>query len=435
MQSPNFLSQKVDTDNSLASSTADQLRSRQIELLYDQSVTVIPVMMAIAMVTTVAYWDLLDKSRLLTWLVALMLLSLVRLTSAFRYKKQAPPVSHNAPWLHLYLVGLFLSACLWESLVFMVIMQLSLHDSAILLLVLVGLAAGSSAYLIVLKRAYLTLLVPYLLPVGFYLVFTAHDSWHVVGWTILIVFGFLIVTSIRPHQNLNQGLLLHLEKLSLLEQLKQEKQEIERLNIKLNMDIDEIREKEQELMQARDRAERMARQMERLSSQDGLTGIANRRRMDENLRVEWSRSLREQTPLSMILCDVDRFKHYNDTYGHEAADSALQRIAEILDSVCRRGGDLAARYENDEFGIILPNTEHEHAVELAEQLRAEVEALQIHHVQSNVPQVLTISFGVASAVAETELSAAVLIANADKALNAAKNLGRNQVASSCQSMS
>lgn len=167
--------------------------------------------------------------------------------------------------------------------------------------------------------------------------------------------------------------------------------------------------------------------LQRLISIDNLTQVANRRRFDEYLDQEWNCMLRERSPLSLILCDVDFFKAYNDTYGHQAGDRCLQQIAKVLENTPKRSTDLVARYGGEEFAVILPNTSLEGAVQLAERMRAEVKALSIPHTHSPIGQTVTLSMGVAHAIAHSDSNYEALIANADAALYKAKNLGRDRV--------
>lgn len=171
------------------------------------------------------------------------------------------------------------------------------------------------------------------------------------------------------------------------------------------------------------------RELRRLSSVDGLTGIANRRCFDETLAREWRRAMRNQQPLSLVLIDVDAFKQYNDGYGHQDGDTCLKTVASTLAQALRRPTDLAARYGGEEFAAILSDTSPEGAAALAEAMRAAVEAQGIPHRHSPAGPVVTISLGVASCVPDRgdESGYLALIKAADRALYAAKADGRNTV--------
>jgi diguanylate cyclase (GGDEF)-like protein/PAS domain S-box-containing protein len=166
-------------------------------------------------------------------------------------------------------------------------------------------------------------------------------------------------------------------------------------------------------------------ELQRLACVDGLTQVANRRRFDEYLHTEWHRLAREQQPLSLILCDIDYFKLYNDTYGHLAGDYCLQRVAEVLRQSVRRTADLVARYGGEEFALILPNTNLRGAIFVAEVVRQGVRQLKIPHLSSPVSQYVTLSLGVACQIPTPNHSNQKLIAIADEALYQAKAEGRN----------
>jgi diguanylate cyclase (GGDEF)-like protein len=162
---------------------------------------------------------------------------------------------------------------------------------------------------------------------------------------------------------------------------------------------------------------------------DGLTAVANRRKFDEELALDWRQCLREQTALSVILIDVDHFKHYNDRYGHLKGDSALQAVAKALGSAIRRPYDLLARYGGEEFACVLPNTNLIDAINIAECMQAAVRALKLEHLDSAIGQVLTVSLGLATVVPTADATSATVVAEADRQLYQAKQAGRARVSS------
>ncbi|MBD2098527.1 EAL domain-containing protein [Trichocoleus sp. FACHB-591] len=168
-------------------------------------------------------------------------------------------------------------------------------------------------------------------------------------------------------------------------------------------------------------------ELQRLASSDGLTQVANRRCFDEYLAQEWQRLAREQAPLSLILCDVDCFKLYNDTYGHLAGDDALRQVAQAIAQAVKRPADLVARYGGEEFAIILPNTDAVAAAAVATEIQAKIKTLQLLHISSQVTGFVTLSLGVATTIPQSKSSAATLIAAADQGLYRAKAQGRNRL--------
>ncbi len=160
---------------------------------------------------------------------------------------------------------------------------------------------------------------------------------------------------------------------------------------------------------------------------DSLTQIANRRRFDEYITQEWSRCAREREYLSLILCDVDYFKAYNDTYGHQAGDNCLYQVAQGIDRAVKRPADVAFRYGGEEFAIILPYTEGQGAIRVAEGIHQHIRDLQIPHRASEIGNTVSISLGVSSIIPDTRTSPHTLIAAADAALYDSKLKGRNRV--------
>jgi diguanylate cyclase (GGDEF)-like protein len=191
-------------------------------------------------------------------------------------------------------------------------------------------------------------------------------------------------------------------------------------------------------------------ELHRLASVDGLTGVANRRAFDAAMDHEWRRACRSKASLSLLMIDVDYFKRFNDSYGHQAGDDCLRTVAAILAETSRRPGEVVARYGGEEFAVILPSCDQATAVKFAEKLRANVFARQLPHAASDVSDVVTISVGVATLMLDCVTvgkqhpgwngpcpsattcrdGATILISVADNALYEAKRAGRNRVACS-----
>lgn len=175
------------------------------------------------------------------------------------------------------------------------------------------------------------------------------------------------------------------------------------------------------------------RQLETLANQDGLTGIANRRSFDFLMERHFAQAMRQHTLLSVVLCDVDHFKAYNDNYGHLAGDACLRQIGSALVHCCKRATDFAARYGGEEFAVLLPDTSSEGALQVIERARHDVVNLAIPHEHSPTKNVVTFSAGIATYVNGRDNVPTQLIARADEALYRAKDLGRNR--SVCASLS
>jgi diguanylate cyclase (GGDEF)-like protein/PAS domain S-box-containing protein len=165
--------------------------------------------------------------------------------------------------------------------------------------------------------------------------------------------------------------------------------------------------------------------LQKLASQDGLTGVANRRSFDDTLETEWRRTMRDSQPLSLLMVDVDRFKNYNDAYGHQAGDECLKILAKTMYDQMQRASDMVARYGGEEFAVILPNIPYSELLAIAERLRAAVENLSLLFPESAFGHV-TVSIGGATVFPSSKGRPGELVAYADAALYQAKHAGRNR---------
>ena len=213
---------------------------------------------------------------------------------------------------------------------------------------------------------------------------------------------------------------------------------LERTNTAYQAEIESRKAAEQEVLEHKENLEELVedrtaelqianKRLEELSRVDGLTGIANRRRLDEELDREWKRMLREKRPLSVVLSDIDHFKLYNDTYGHQGGDECLIRVAQAIKETVNRPGDLTARYGGEEFCLVLPETNGLGAMKIAERVRKNVFELNLEHKSSPVAEVVSLSLGVATLIPDIGSHPSVLLEAADRALYQAKGNGRNRV--------
>ncbi|MGB3311417.1 MAG: diguanylate cyclase [Nodosilinea sp.] len=167
-------------------------------------------------------------------------------------------------------------------------------------------------------------------------------------------------------------------------------------------------------------------ELKRISNTDGLTQIANRRCLDHQLAQEWRRLQRERQPLALILCDIDYFKQFNDTFGHPSGDCCLVAVAQALRSCLKRPADFVARYGGEEFVVLLPNTELAGAVEVVEQIQDAIAALQIAHSYPTSTSQITLSFGLHVVVPHPCVHSSEAMIQTDQALYTAKKAGRNR---------
>lgn len=182
-----------------------------------------------------------------------------------------------------------------------------------------------------------------------------------------------------------------------------------------------------QLQQQKQQLESVNRALQYLATYDSLTEVRNRHSFNEYLDTEWRRLAREEAPLSLIMCDIDYFKLYNDTYGHQAGDECLRQVAAVIQHSVKRAADLVARYGGEEFVVVLPNTDIEGATCVAEMIAQQVRALQIAHAKSAVSEYVTLSLGVACCIPAPKSQPGALIALADESLYQAKASGRDRV--------
>jgi diguanylate cyclase (GGDEF)-like protein/PAS domain S-box-containing protein len=182
-----------------------------------------------------------------------------------------------------------------------------------------------------------------------------------------------------------------------------------------------------QLQQQKQQLESVNRALQYLATYDSLTEVKNRHSFNQYLDTEWRRLAREEAPLSLIMCDIDYFKLYNDTYGHQAGDECLRQVAAVIQHSVKRAADLVARYGGEEFVVVLPNTDIEGATCVAEMIAQQVRALQIVHAKSAVSEYVTLSLGVACCIPAPKDQPEALIALADESLYQAKASGRDRV--------
>jgi diguanylate cyclase (GGDEF)-like protein len=245
--------------------------------------------------------------------------------------------------------------------------------------------------------------------------FVHSTAYYALGVALLLLYSHQAVVMAQSRRVLANQIRLRVENALLAAQLSAQAE-------KTSAELERRMDTERVLRASRDKAERM-------SGTDSLTDIANRRYFDRRLKQEISRAFRERTQLSLVLCDIDFFKQYNDTYGHQQGDECIKSLARVLTGFCRRGGDLAARTGGEEFALLLPNTDHAAALRLAENARTAFDGLAIVHAGSTLKANATASFGVATVVPAHLEAGDALIGRADQALYLAKSRGRNQVVS------
>lgn len=197
--------------------------------------------------------------------------------------------------------------------------------------------------------------------------------------------------------------------------------------LRLKHEVDRRKSRERELLEASHQLSDLNRILATVSMIDSLTGIPNRRCFDENFEQEWKRTFRNGGNITLIIGDIDYFKQYNDTYGHQGGDTCLAHVAQTLKACLKRPGDLVARYGGEEFALVLPQTNALQATTICNNIQASLLTLGLEHTGSKVSPNVTLSMGVASTEPSvTGISREVLLTHADRALYEAKKMGRNR---------
>lgn len=201
--------------------------------------------------------------------------------------------------------------------------------------------------------------------------------------------------------------------------VRNEQGEVEAL-VGFMFDISERKKNEQKLLE-------LQRELERLSFKDGLTGVGNRRHFENVLEREWQQARENRQPLSVVMIDIDFFKQYNDRYGHVAGDDCLRRVGRLLDTATGRPRDFLARFGGEEFVLVLPDTDADTALRIAERCRELIAAEAISHENSPASRMLTVSMGVGTRVPDDDAPPLSFIAEVDRSLYLAKQRGRDRI--------
>lgn len=361
------------------------------------------------------------------WLAVYLLVFCLRSWMISRFT-HAPFESKNYAFaLNSHLLFSTISGLLWALIGIYILAEMDTADSIIILLMVGGMISGVVATNSVLLKAYFAFSIPAAVPVIVYMLVSDISRMKFMAGALTVFLLFLSYSALRLNKLVVKSLAYQFDNLQLLQELEKEKNHVTMLAGNLEFDLARRKKTEEQLKIEKEKAEQLVQSLLAISTLDGLTGIPNRRHFDSAIAKEWNRASRTGTPISLIMCDIDHFKTYNDNYGHQKGDNCLIRIALLLQEHARREGDMAARYGGEEFVIILPATSLDNAREIAEQMRIAIEELSIPHRFSSPENIVTASFGVATIIPRPDQQPRVLISRADKALYLAKQQGRNRV--------
>jgi diguanylate cyclase (GGDEF)-like protein len=370
-----------------------------------------------AIITAVIFWNTSSRPVIAVWTCIYLVIYAIRNFLIYRYNAAAAETRNHRRDFQIHLLFSAIVGLAWSAISIYLLAAEDLASSIVIILILGGIIAGTVATNTAKLSAFFAFSLPIAIPVVLFLLSI-----------ILAVFClFISFSAYRLNKLVIESLAYQFDNLQLLNELEQEKNQVTRLYSNLEFDLSRRKKAEEQLKVEKEKAEQLAQSLLAISTLDGLTGIPNRRHFDSVIAKEWNRATRAGTPVSLIMCDIDHFKTYNDNYGHQKGDNCLIQIATLLQDHARRDGDLAARYGGEEFVIVLPTTSLDSAREVAEQMRKGIENLGIAHRYSDTNNIVTASFGVSTMVPQRDQQPRLLIARADKAMYAAKQAGRNRV--------
>lgn len=368
------------------------VKAEQIRILYHQGPSILALGMLTSIVAVAMFWNVANHAMLSLWLAIQITFSLMRLTAIAIFNKRKIIKHHTLElWGLGYALSAFVSALIWGSLS----LFLDFWPAPYLIMlfaIYTGIIAGAfntySSYF----AAFVVFYFPLTLCISYMTLKQTGDGFFELTTLFIIYVILMYVSALKFHNRLAHSLEIRFENEHLAEQLEASNQ-----------------------------------RLAYLADMDELTGICNRRSMDRFLSNEWNRLYRTKKPLSLLFLDIDFFKQYNDSYGHAAGDVCLIRVANMLHHHAQRSSDMAARFGGEEFAVILPETNENIALKIAEAIRANLESLQIPHSSSTIADHVTMSVGVATMIPNKPDNGHLLRLAADKALYQAKNMGRNLV--------
>ncbi|GAB3288388.1 GGDEF domain-containing protein [Parahaliea aestuarii] len=389
---------------------AEELFSAQLEMLmHSGRIATVTANMLGVLATMVLFWQFVEVSWLLVWACAVLVMLLARslyMSNALverRYLERP----RRAYWQ--LLVGAAITGAVWSSTYIAATFLVPEPVQLVFLLLIFMVITLSMGVTLALREYFIVHLFTSLWPIAWWCMAHYWEQGNnlLVGLFTLGVCAVLLVVSNRVYLSFRNMIALNWER--------------ETMSRELGDLTHSLRERNRQLLDAR-------AQLTDLANVDELTGLGNRRVVNQVLREEINRARRSGGELSVIMLDVDYFKNYNDTYGHPAGDVVLQRLADLMQRATARAGEVVARYGGEEFMLILPGAGEHSALRTAGRLKELVLAECIHHGQSLVSPYITVSQGVVSIRPGASLEPADLVKVADRALYEAKDSGRNAIA-------
>ena len=388
----------------------EELFSAQLEMLMlnGQLATVSAHLIGVA-ATIAIFWPFLDFTTILLWAAAFLILLLLRslqMSNALVERRY-----HSAPGRTFWqlLAGSAATGLVWSAVYIYAASRVPVTMLYTFLMMIVMITAVSVGFSVVVREYFLVYVFTAIWPIAWWsLVHYWQQPYNMLIGLVLLGFcALLMVVCNRVYRSFRNMISLNWEREAMAQELGDLTQS--------------LRDRNRQLRDAR-------RQLTDLANVDELTGLGNRRLVNSALREEINRARRSGSQISVILMDVDYFKNYNDTYGHPAGDEVLQRLADLMQRVTSRAGEVVARYGGEEFIIVLPGASDASAMRTAQRLKELVMEEQIPHSSSEIADIITISQGVVTVQPTGDLEPADLIRKADAALYEAKDTGRSAIA-------
>jgi diguanylate cyclase (GGDEF)-like protein len=382
-------------DDNASSRFKDDILREQLRLTIKQVPTMQTASLIVALILCYTVRNIVPRNAIAVWLVLVLAVALGRVVLSVLFARVRDRGFSGPRWKHVYLLLTLVSGVIWGLSAYVIFPSGHTALIALFVLVMASLSAATTVSHAALKAGPAVWMMPVMILYAVRCIAEWREPENTIGILIIVYLVTLLRYSFTNHEVIRSAISLKFENLRLLEEVRQ-----------ANLDL------------------------HRISTVDGLTGLANRRNFDDVLAREWRRAVREEKPLSAIMLDIDHFKAYNDNYGHLAGDDCLRNVASMIRAALKRPSDFAARYGGEEFVVVLPDTDRRGAAGVAERMRREIEAAGMPHAHSSASNVVTVSAGAATLVPQDGMTPSRLIALVDAALYAAKLGGRNQVKSS-----
>ena len=388
---------------------SEELFSAQLEMLMQNGrLATVSIHLVGVFATILMFWPFMDLTVVLLWAAAFLILLLVRSLNMSNALVERRFETNPRRVYRQLIIGAGLTGLVWSGVYIQAANTVPLTMQYTFLLLIIMITALSIGFSVVVREYFIVSVFTSLWPIAWWS--TVH-YWQqpynlLIGLVLLGLCALLVFVSDRVYQSFRNMIAMNWER--------------EAISQELGDLTGSLRDRNRQLRDAR-------RQLTDLANVDELTGLGNRRLVNNALQEEINRARRSGAEMSVIMLDVDYFKLYNDTYGHPSGDSVLQKLADIMQRATTRAGEVVARYGGEEFILLLPGASTDSALRTANRLRELVMEEKIPHQASLGEKFITVSQGVVTARPDADLLPADLINQADKALYQAKGAGRNTI--------